>query len=65
MNASVGDGEVILHNEVNMSIAVDLDYQGLLAPVVRDAHDKRLRAIADDITTWPAGPATSNSVPMN
>ena len=50
MNSSMGDGEVILHNEVNMSIAVDLDFQGLLAPVVRDAHDKRLRAIADDIS---------------
>ena len=49
MNASMGDGEVILHNEVNLSVAVDLDYQGLLAPVVREAHDKRLRAIADDI----------------
>jgi 2-oxoglutarate dehydrogenase E2 component (dihydrolipoamide succinyltransferase) len=49
MNASMGDGEVILHNEVQLSIAVDLDYQGLLAPVVRDAHDKRLKAIAEDI----------------
>ncbi len=50
MNASMGEGEVILHNEVNMSIAVDLDFEGLLAPVVRDAHEKRLRAIADDIS---------------
>jgi 2-oxoglutarate dehydrogenase E2 component (dihydrolipoamide succinyltransferase) len=49
MNASMGEGEVILHNEVQLSIAVDLDYQGLLAPVVRDAHDKRLKAIAEDI----------------
>jgi 2-oxoglutarate dehydrogenase E2 component (dihydrolipoamide succinyltransferase) len=49
MNASMGDGEVILHNEVQLSIAVDLDYHGLLAPVVRDAHDKRLKAIAEDI----------------
>ena len=49
MNASMGDGEVILHNEVNLSVAVDLDYQGLLAPVIREAHDKRLRALADDI----------------
>jgi 2-oxoglutarate dehydrogenase E2 component (dihydrolipoamide succinyltransferase) len=49
MNASMGDGEVVLHNEVQLSIAVDLDYQGLLAPVVRDAHDKRLKAIAEDI----------------
>jgi len=50
MNASMGDGEVILHNEVHMSVAVDLNYEGLLAPVVRDAHAKRLRAIAEDIS---------------
>ncbi|MCP4435950.1 MAG: 2-oxoglutarate dehydrogenase, E2 component, dihydrolipoamide succinyltransferase [Actinomycetia bacterium] len=49
MNASMGDGEIILHNEVNLSVAVDLNYEGLLAPVVREAHEKRLRAIADDI----------------
>jgi 2-oxoglutarate dehydrogenase E2 component (dihydrolipoamide succinyltransferase) len=49
MNASVADGSVVLHDRVNLSIAVDLDYQGLLAPVVRDAHDKRLRAIAREI----------------
>ena len=50
MNASMGHGEIILHGEVHMAIAVDLDFQGLLAPVVRDAHEKRLRAIADDIS---------------
>jgi 2-oxoglutarate dehydrogenase E2 component (dihydrolipoamide succinyltransferase) len=49
MNASMGDGTVVLHDKVHLSIAVDLDYEGLLAPVVRDAHDKRLRAIARDI----------------
>jgi pyruvate dehydrogenase E2 component (dihydrolipoamide acetyltransferase) len=49
MNASMGEGSVVLHTEVHLSIAVDLEFQGLLAPVVRDAHDKRLRAIARDI----------------
>ena len=49
MNASMGEGSVILHDAVHLSIAVDLNYQGLIAPVVRDAHDKRLRAIASDI----------------
>jgi len=49
MNASMGDGAVILHDAVHLSIAVDLGYEGLIAPVVRDAHDKRLRAIAGDI----------------
>jgi len=49
MNATVGDGELIVHNYVNLSIAVDLDFEGLLAPVVREADGKRLRAIARDI----------------
>lgn len=50
MNASVGGpGEVIVHNYVNLSIAVDLDFGGLLAPVIHHADDKRMRAIARGI----------------
>jgi 2-oxoglutarate dehydrogenase E2 component (dihydrolipoamide succinyltransferase) len=49
INASVGEGELIVHHEVNLSIAVDLDHQGLLAPVVSAADSKRLRAIAREI----------------
>ncbi len=49
MNASVGDGELVVHNYVNLAIAVDLDFEGLLAPVIHEADDKRLRAIARDI----------------
>jgi 2-oxoglutarate dehydrogenase E2 component (dihydrolipoamide succinyltransferase) len=49
MNATVGEGELIVHHDINLSIAVDLDYQGLLAPVVRGADGKRLRAIAREI----------------
>ena len=48
LNASVGDRELVVHNYVNLAIAVDLDFQGLLAPVVRDADGKRLRSIARD-----------------
>ncbi|MGF1598292.1 MAG: 2-oxo acid dehydrogenase subunit E2, partial [Acidimicrobiales bacterium] len=49
LNASVGDRELVVHNYVNLAVAVDLDFQGLLAPVVRDADGKRMRAIARDI----------------
>ena len=49
LNASVGDNQLIVHNYVDLGIAVDLDYQGLLAPVVRGADGKRLRAIAREI----------------
>ena len=49
MNASLGDEELIVHRYVDLGIAVDLDYQGLLVPVVRDAEGKRLRALAREI----------------
>jgi pyruvate dehydrogenase E2 component (dihydrolipoamide acetyltransferase) len=49
INASVGDNGLVVHRNVNLSVAVDLNFEGLLAPVVRQASDKRLRAIARDI----------------
>ena len=49
LNASVGAGELIVHKYIDLGIAVDLDYQGLLVPVVRSADTKRLRAIGREI----------------
>ncbi len=49
LNASVSDEDLIVHNFVDIGIAVDLDFQGLLVPVVRAAETKRLRAIAREI----------------
>jgi pyruvate dehydrogenase E2 component (dihydrolipoamide acetyltransferase) len=49
VNASVGDGELLVHRGVHLGIAVDLDHQGLLVPVVRDAHTKRLAALGVEI----------------
>ena len=49
VNASVGDDELIVHKRVHLGIAVDLSFQGLLAPVIHDADGKRLRAIAREV----------------
>jgi len=49
LNASVGERDLVVHNYVNLAVAVDLDFQGLLAPVVRDADGKRMRSIARDV----------------
>jgi 2-oxoglutarate dehydrogenase E2 component (dihydrolipoamide succinyltransferase) len=46
VNASVGDNELIVHRHVNLGIAVDLDFEGLIVPVVHEADGKRLRALA-------------------
>jgi 2-oxoglutarate dehydrogenase E2 component (dihydrolipoamide succinyltransferase) len=50
LNATVGDDELIVHHYVDLGIAVDLDYEGLLAPVIRSAETKRLRALAREIS---------------
>ncbi|MFW2333209.1 dihydrolipoamide acetyltransferase family protein [Ilumatobacter sp.] len=50
LNASVGDNELIVHDFIDIGVAVDLDYEGLLAPVLRSAETKRLRAIAQEIS---------------
>ena len=50
LNASFGGDHLVVHDEVNMAIAVDIDFEGLLAPVVKNVDGKRLRQIARDIT---------------
>ncbi|CAN5732685.1 2-oxoglutarate dehydrogenase, E2 component, dihydrolipoamide succinyltransferase [soil metagenome] len=50
VNASVGDGELIVHHDVNLGIAVDLDFHGLIVPVIHAADGKRLRAISREVS---------------
>ena len=50
MNASFAGDSLIVHRYIDLGIAVDLDYQGLIVPVVRDAGGKRLRAIAREVS---------------
>ena len=50
LNASVSDTDLVVHNYIDLGIAVDLEYEGLLAPVIRDAETTRLGAIATEIS---------------
>ena len=61
LNASVGEGELVVHRYIDLGIAVDLGYEGLLVPVIRDADSKRLRAIAREISDL-AGRAKSRKL---
>jgi pyruvate dehydrogenase E2 component (dihydrolipoamide acetyltransferase) len=49
VNASVGDDTLLVHRDVHLAIAVDLDFEGLVAPVIRNADGKRLRLLAREI----------------
>ncbi len=54
VNASVGDGELIVHRKVHLGVAVDLDFAALVVPVLRDAGEMRLRALADGVADLAA-----------
>ena len=49
VNARVEGDALVVSRDVNLAIAVDLDFRGLLAPVVRGADGKRLRLLAREI----------------
>ena len=46
VNASVGDNELIVHRRIHLAIAVDLNFEGLIVPVVHNADTLRLGALA-------------------
>jgi 2-oxoglutarate dehydrogenase E2 component (dihydrolipoamide succinyltransferase) len=54
VNSSVGDDQLIVHGDINLGIAVDLDFEGLLVPVVHQADGKRMRGLARDISSLAA-----------
>ena len=54
VNASVAGDQLVVHHSVHLGVAVDLDFNGLMVPVVRDADGKRLRAIARDVADLAA-----------
>jgi pyruvate dehydrogenase E2 component (dihydrolipoamide acetyltransferase) len=54
VNSSVGDDALIVHNDLNLGVAVDLDFEGLLVPVIHQADGKRLRQIAREVSSLAA-----------
>ena len=49
VNASVDGQSLVVHHNLHLGIAVDLDFKGLVAPVIRNADGKRLRLVAREI----------------
>jgi 2-oxoglutarate dehydrogenase E2 component (dihydrolipoamide succinyltransferase) len=64
VNSSVGDDVLIVHHDVNIGIAVDLDFEGLLVPVIHQADGKRLRALAREVSGL-AGKARAKRLTMD
>ena len=49
VNASVDGETLVVHRDIHLGIAIDLDFKGLIAPVIKNADGKRLRLIAREI----------------
>jgi pyruvate dehydrogenase E2 component (dihydrolipoamide acetyltransferase) len=49
LNSSVGNDELIVHHTLNLGIAVDLDAEGLVVPVVKRADALNVREMARNI----------------
>ncbi len=49
LNASVGDDELVVHGTVNLAVAVDLDFEGLVAPVVRGVEGRTIQDVARSV----------------
>jgi len=46
INASIDGDNLVVHKRVNLGVAVDLNFEGLMVPVVKDAQLKRLADLA-------------------
>jgi len=46
LNASVGNGGLIVHRDVNLGVSVDLGGEGAIVPVVHQAEELNLRGMA-------------------
>lgn len=64
LNASVEGDHLVVHRDVHLGIAVDLDFQGLIVPVVKNADGKNLRGITREINDL-ANRARSKSLNMD
>ena len=54
VNASVEDENLVVHQAVHLGFAVDINFEGLIVPVVHDADSKRLRSIARELADLAA-----------
>jgi len=63
VNASFADDALIVHRRIHLGIAVDLAHEGLVAPVLRDAHHRNLRGLAMEIAALAARARAGGLVP--
>ena len=49
INASVNEAELLIHGEINLAVAVDLNFEGLVAPVIHGIEGMSLTEVSRQI----------------
>ena len=49
INAEVKENSLFVYEQINIGIAVDLDFEGLVVPVIKNAASKSLAELATEI----------------
>ena len=63
VNASCTDEALIVHQRVHLGVAVDLQFEGLMVPVIRDAQKLGVAALAKEISRLAAAARAATLVP--
>lgn len=63
VNATVDGESLVVHHYIDLGIAVDIDYKGLVVAVSHDADSKRLRHLAREINDLAARARTKKLTP--
>jgi len=64
LNARIDGDNLIVSRRVQLGVAVDLDHDGLVVPVIRDAQDRSVAGLAREISRLASG-ARSNKLAPN
>lgn len=64
VNASVGDNELLVHSDLNLAIAVDLNHEGLVAPVAMNASGLSVSKLAEQFNVL-VGKANSGTLTVD
>jgi 2-oxoglutarate dehydrogenase E2 component (dihydrolipoamide succinyltransferase) len=63
VNATVDGDALLVHNAVNLAIAVDLNFEGLVAPVVRNAGGLKVSELAEQFNELGSRAKANKLVP--
>ena len=63
VNASFTEDALVVHKRVHLGVAVDLQFEGLMVPVIRDAQKLDVTALAREISRLAAAARAGTLVP--